>query len=137
MNPLPTPADDTSAPETRALDVSVAVIGGGPAGLMAAEVLQAAGHAVHVLDAMPSVGRKFLLAGKGGLNISHSEPAHLFASRYGARSTVIAPLLETFHADALRAWVKGLGVDTFVGSSGRIFPTDMKSASRSADAVCA
>ena len=128
MNPLPTPADATSAPETRTLDTDVAVIGGGPAGLMAAEVLQAAGHAVHVLDAMPSVGRKFLLAGKGGLNISHSEPAHLFASRYGSRSAVMEPLLGTFDADALRAWVSGLGVETFVGSSGRIFPTDMKSA---------
>ena len=95
---------------------------------MAAEVLQAAGHAVHVLDAMPSVGRKFLLAGKGGLNISHSEPAHLFASRYGSRSAVMEPLLGTFDADALQAWVSGLGVETFVGSSGRIFPTDMKSA---------
>jgi predicted flavoprotein YhiN len=93
------------------------VIGGGPAGLMAAEVLQAAGHAVHVFDAMPSVGRKFLLAGKGGLNISHSEPGHLFASRYGTRSAAVAPLLEAFDADALRDWVRGLGVDTFVGSS--------------------
>jgi len=104
------------------------VIGGGPAGLMAAEVLQAAGHTVHVFDAMPSIGRKFLLAGKGGLNISHSEPAPLFASRYGARSAAIEPLLGAFPADALKAWVQGLGLDTFVGSSGRIFPTDMKSA---------
>ncbi len=113
MNPLPTPADATSAPETRTLDIAVAVIGGGPAGLMAAEVLQAAGHAVHVLDAMPSVGRKFLLAGKGGLNISHSEPAHLFASRYGSRSAVMEPLLGTFDADALRAWVKRPGGGDF------------------------
>ena len=128
MNPLPTPADATPAPEARALDIPVAVIGGGPAGLMAAEVLQAAGHAVHLFDAMPSVGRKFLLAGKGGLNISHSEPAPLFASRYGTRSAAIAPLLGAFPADALMAWVQGLGLDTFVGSSGRIFPTDMKSA---------
>ncbi len=128
MNPLPTPADDTPAPEARALDIPVAVIGGGPAGLMAAEVLQAAGHAVHLFDAMPSVGRKFLLAGKGGLNISHSEPAPLFASRYGTRSAAMEPLLEAFPADALKAWVQGLGLDTFVGSSGRIFPTDMKSA---------
>jgi uncharacterized flavoprotein (TIGR03862 family) len=77
---------------------------------------------------MPSVGRKFLLAGKGGLNISHSEPAPLFASRYGTRSAAIAPLLGALPADALKAWVQGLGLDTFVGSSGRIFPTDMKSA---------
>jgi len=128
LNPLPTPADATPAHETRALDIPVAVIGGGPAGLMAAEVLQVAGHAVHLFDAMPSVGRKFLLAGKGGLNISHSEPAPLFASRYGTRSAAIAPLLGAFPADALKAWVQGLGLDTFVGSSGRIFPTDMKSA---------
>ena len=128
MNPLSTPADNTPAPEIRALDIPVAVIGGGPAGLMAAEVLQAEGHTVHVFDAMPSIGRKFLLAGKGGLNISHSEPAPLFASRYGTRSAVIEPLLGAFPADALKAWVQGLGLDTFVGSSGRIFPTDMKSA---------
>jgi len=128
LNPLPNPADATTARETRTLDIPVAVIGGGPAGLMAAEVLQAAGHTVHVLDAMPSVGRKFLLAGKGGLNISHSEPAPLFASRYGSRSGVIAPLLEAFDADALSAWVQGLGLNTFIGSSGRVFPTDMKSA---------
>jgi len=128
LNPLSTPADANPANETRAFDIPVAVIGGGPAGLMAAEVLQAAGHAVHVFDAMPSVGRKFLLAGKGGLNISHSEPSHLFASRYGTRRAAIAPLLGAFSADALRAWVQGLGLDTFVGSSGRIFPTDMKSA---------
>jgi len=118
LNPLPTPA----------LEIPVAVIGGGPAGLMAAEVLQAAGHAVHLFDAMPSVGRKFLLAGKGGLNISHSEPAALFASRYGDRSNRVAPWLQDFDGEALRAWVHGLGLDTFVGSSGRIFPVDMKSA---------
>ena len=118
MNPLPTPV----------FEVSVAVIGGGPAGLMAAEVLQAAGHTVHLFDAMPSVGRKFLLAGKGGLNISHSEPAALFASRYGDRSNRVAPWLQDFDGEALQAWVQGLGLDTFVGSSGRIFPVDMKSA---------
>jgi len=128
LNPLSTPADANPANETRAFDIPVAVIGGGPAGLMAAEVLQAAGHAVHVFDAMPSVGRKFLLAGKGGLNISHSEPSHLFASRYGTRRSAIEPLLGAFSADVLKAWVEGLGLDTFVGSSGRIFPTDMKSA---------
>ena len=118
MNPLPTPV----------LEIPVAVIGGGPAGLMAAEVLQAAGHAVHLFDAMPSVGRKFLLAGKGGLNISHSEPATLFTSRYAARADRVGPWLQDFDGEALRAWVHGLGLDTFVGSSGRIFPVDMKSA---------
>ncbi|WP_038496370.1 TIGR03862 family flavoprotein [Collimonas arenae] len=107
---------------------NVAVIGGGPAGLMAAEVLAAAGVQVDVYDAMPSVGRKFLLAGKGGMNLTHSEPYEAFLSRYGARREEIAPLLDQFGPDALRAWVQALGIDTFVGSSGRIFPTDMKAA---------
>ena len=106
----------------------VIVVGAGPAGLMAAEVLAAAGVAVHVYDAMPSVGRKFLLAGKGGLNLTHSEPAGIFASRYGARQGMIAPWLDTFGAEKVRDWAKGLGVDTFVGTSGRVFPADMKAA---------
>jgi len=127
--PIPlTPPTDASAFDAPAWDIPALVIGAGPAGLMAAEVLQAQGHLVHLCDAMPSVGRKFLLAGKGGLNISHAEPATIFASRYGARSGVIAPMLEDFNAEALRKWVQDLGLDTFVGSSGRIFPTDMKSA---------
>ena len=108
--------------------VSVAVIGGGPAGLMAAEALAAGGARVDVFDAMPSVGRKFLMAGKGGMNLTHSEPADAFLSRYGARSANIAPLLARFDSGALRDWVHGLGVETFVGSSGRVFPTDMKAA---------
>ncbi|WP_395827314.1 TIGR03862 family flavoprotein [Collimonas sp.] len=107
---------------------TVAVIGGGPAGLMAAEVLSAGGIQVDLYDAMPSVGRKFLLAGKGGMNLTHSEPYDAFLSRYGARRSYIAPLLEQFTPDALRAWVQTLGIDTFVGSSGRVFPTDMKAA---------
>lgn len=107
---------------------TVAVIGGGPAGLMAAEVLTAGGARVDVFDAMPSVGRKFLLAGVGGMNITHSEPFEAFASRYGARAAAIQPLLEAFSPDALRAWIHGLGVETFVGSSGRVFPTEMKAA---------
>ncbi len=106
----------------------VAVIGGGPAGLMAAEVLSAAGVAVDVYDAMPSVGRKFLMAGKGGMNITHAEDRERFVSRYGARSDDIAPLLEEFGADELRAWAQNLGISTFVGSSGRVFPEDMKAA---------
>ncbi len=106
----------------------VAVIGAGPAGLMAAETLAAAGHRVDVFDAMPSVGRKFLLAGKGGLNLTHSEGHAAFVARYGARSAELAPRLQDFGADALRAWAAGLGVATFVGSSGRVFPTDMKAA---------
>ena len=106
----------------------VMVLGAGPAGLMAAEVLSSAGVEVHVYDAMPSVGRKFLLAGKGGLNLTHSEPADLFVSRYGERRAQIGALLQDFGATELRAWSQGLGVDTFVGSSGRVFPTDMKAA---------
>ncbi|AZG14814.1 TIGR03862 family flavoprotein [Cupriavidus pauculus] len=104
------------------------VIGGGPAGLMAAEQMAARGVAVDVYDAMPSVGRKFLMAGKGGMNITHSEPADAFVARYGARADRIGPLLDDFGADALRAWVHDLGIDTFVGSSGRVFPTEMKAA---------
>ena len=108
----------------------VAVIGGGPAGLMAAEVLANAGGAVQVTvyDSMPSVGRKFLLAGKGGLNLAHSESFISFVSRYGDASAAMQPMLAEFGAQQLRDWALGLGVSTFVGSSGRIFPTDMKAA---------
>lgn len=105
-----------------------AIIGGGPAGLMAAEALLAGGVQVDLYDTMPSVGRKFLLAGKGGLNITHAEPAEKFLLRYGARRAQIAPLLEAFGADALRAWVYDLGIDTFVGTSQRVFPKEMKAA---------
>jgi len=106
----------------------VAIIGGGPAGLMAAEVLAQVGVRVELFDAMPSVGRKFLLAGVGGMNITHSEPKDAFIGRYGERQTEVAALLREFDADALRAWIHGLGIDTFVGTSGRVFPTDMKAA---------
>jgi predicted flavoprotein YhiN len=106
----------------------VAVIGGGPAGLMAAEVLAQAGVAVDLYDAMPSVGRKFLLAGKGGLNLTHSEPADRFAERYGERRDQIEALLRDFGAPELRAWAESLGIETFVGTSGRVFPKDMKAA---------
>ncbi|TCG07702.1 NAD(FAD)-utilizing dehydrogenase [Paraburkholderia steynii] len=106
----------------------VAVIGGGPAGLMAAEALASGGARVVVYDAMPSVGRKFLMAGKGGMNITHSEPIEPFLGRYGRRRADIAPLLDVFGPDALRAWLDELGVATFVGSSGRVFPSDMKAA---------
>ncbi len=108
--------------------IEVAIIGAGPAGLMAAEVLSAAGVTVDVFDAMPSVGRKFLLAGKGGLNLTHSEPFDAFVTRYGSRQTQVAPLLRDFDADAVRAWAAGLGIATFVGTSGRVFPTEMKAA---------
>ena len=106
----------------------VAVIGGGPAGLMAAETLAQGGVQVDVYDAMPSVGRKFLLAGVGGMNITHSDPFASFVARYGARAADIRPLLEAFPPAALREWIHGLGVETFVGSSGRVFPKDMKAA---------
>ncbi|MCC2974448.1 TIGR03862 family flavoprotein [Massilia sp. IC2-476] len=106
----------------------VAVIGGGPAGLMAAEVLAAGGVQVDVYDAMASVGRKFLLAGKGGMNITHSEEIQAFRNRYGSREREVARWLEAFDPQAVRDWIHGLGIDTFVGSSGRVFPTDMKAA---------
>ena len=107
----------------------VAIVGGGPAGLMAAEQLvMVDGLEVAVFDAMPSFGRKFLMAGKGGMNITHSEPMPVFVGRYGARQTVIAPLLEAFGPQQLREWIGGLGIETFVGSSGRVFPMEMKAA---------
>jgi predicted flavoprotein YhiN len=121
----------TSAlPQAASTPLRIAVIGGGPAGLMAAEVLASAGAAVsvQVYDAMPSVGRKFLLAGKGGLNLTHAEPAEPFMKRYGERRALVEPLLATFGAPQLRAWAEALGVETFVGSTGRMFPKDMKAA---------
>jgi uncharacterized flavoprotein (TIGR03862 family) len=106
----------------------VAIIGGGPAGLMAAEVLSLAGLKVDLYDGMPSVGRKFLLAGVGGMNITHSEAYPAFLSRYAERAPQMAPLLRAFGAEALCQWIHDLGIETFVGSSGRVFPTDMKAA---------
>ena len=105
---------------------SVAVVGGGPAGLFAAERLAAAGVAVTVYDQMPSLGRKFLMAGRGGLNLTHSEDLERFVSRYGPAAERLRPLLEAFQPDRLRAWAEGLGQATFVGSSGRVFPTALK-----------
>lgn len=107
---------------------SVAIIGGGPAGLMAAETLARAGVSVTVYDAMPSVGRKFLLAGVGGMNITHSEPKTAFIQRYREASPWVAEWLAAFDANALRDWIHGLDIDTFVGSSGRVFPVEMKAA---------
>lgn len=95
---------------------------------MAAEAASAGGARVDVYDSMPSVGRKFLMAGKGGMNLTHSEAASQFLARYGARSEQIGSLLNRFGAEALRSWVHDLGIETFVGSSGRVFPTDMKAA---------
>ena len=110
------------------LSPTVAVIGGGPAGLMAAEVLSASGAQVHVYDAMPSVGRKFLLAGRGGLNLTHSEPFDAFMSRFGERRAQLEPMLAQVGPQQVREWAAGLGIETFVGTSGRVFPTDMKAA---------
>ncbi len=108
--------------------MKVAVIGGGPAGLMAAEAAISRGACVDLYDAMPSVGRKLLLAGKGGLNLTHSESAEKFLDRYGERHQSIQPLLTEFGPVELRDWARTLGVETFVGSSGRVFPVDLKSA---------
>ena len=106
----------------------VAVIGGGPAGLMAAQAAAAGGAQVDLFDAMPSVGRKFLLAGRGGMNITHAEGYQSFVTRYGRQSHRLRPALDQFGPQQVRDWVHGLGVDTFVGSSNRVFPTDMKAA---------
>src|SRR5476651_1474115 len=100
----------------------VLVVGGGPAGLRAAELVSAAGKRVVLADHKPSAGRKFLVAGRGGLNLTHSEPVANFPARYGDASDRWAKLLVEFSPDDLRAWAKGLGVETFIGTSGRVFP---------------
>jgi len=104
----------------------IAIIGAGPAGLMAAETIAQGGARVTVYDAMPSVGRKFLMAGRGGLNLTHSEPLPTFLSRYGDARRQLAPCIEEFSPDRLRTWCEELGQPTFVGSSGRIFPKTLK-----------
>lgn len=109
-------------------DKTVAVIGGGPAGLFAAEHLRAAGLAVNLYEAKGSPGRKFLIAGKGGLNLTHSDPRPLFDSRYRERQAEVGAWLDGFDAEALSRWALGLGVETYVGSSGRVFPVDRKAA---------
>lgn len=106
--------------------MNIAVIGAGPAGLMAAEVLAAGGARVTVYDRMPSVGRKFLLAGRGGLNLTHSEPLDRFLTRYGDAVRYLHTAIDAFPPDALRAWSEGLGQPTFIGSSGRVFPQAFK-----------
>src|ERR1700754_2846419 len=103
------------------LENHAAVIGAGPAGLMAAEVLAQGGAGVTVYDAMPSAGRKFLMAGRGGLNLTHSEALPEFLKRYGAATPLLAPAIEAFPPDRLRAWSEALGQPTFIGSSGRVF----------------
>jgi len=110
----------------RAMTKTAAVIGAGPAGLMAAEVLSAGGVAVTVYDRMPSVGRKFLMAGRGGLNLTHSERPEIFLTRYGTASANLRPMLEAFPPSSLIEWANTLDAETFTGSSGRIFPKAMK-----------
>jgi uncharacterized flavoprotein (TIGR03862 family) len=106
----------------------LAIVGGGPAGLMAAEVARAAGVDVDLYEAKGSVGRKFLIAGKGGLNLTHSQPRPGFDARYGARASEVGAWLDGFDGDSLRDWARELGVDTYVGTSGRVFPMDRKAA---------
>lgn len=106
----------------------IIVVGAGPAGLMAAEVIRAAGHDVDVYDAKPTACRKFLLAGIGGLNITHSEPYAEFIQRYYEKSAWMEESIHSFNADHLRQWVHNLGIETFVGTSGRVFPKEMKAA---------
>jgi len=127
-DPLSGRADVHSPSDSAARCAGAAVIGGGPAGLMAAETLAAAGFAVDLFDAMPSTGRKLLLAGKSGLNITHDEVLARFVARYGDRAPQVKTWLDALGPGALRAWVHELGVETFVGSSGRVFPTGMKAA---------
>lgn len=105
---------------------TAAVIGGGPAGLMAAETLARAGVSVTVHDRMPSVGRKLLMAGRGGLNLTHAEPLPVFLSRYGTAQSWLEPIVSFFPPDSLIAWCHDLGLPTFVGSSSRVFPSAMK-----------
>jgi uncharacterized flavoprotein (TIGR03862 family) len=104
----------------------IAVVGGGPAGLMAAQGLAEAGHQVHIYERKPSVGRKFLMAGRGGLNLTHSEPLPDFMARYGDAEDFLSPHINAFTPNDLRAWAQKFGQETFVGSSGRIFPKAMK-----------
>src|SRR5690606_27307104 len=104
----------------------IAIIGGGPAGLMAAEIAASHGHEVFVFDAMPSVGRKLLMAGKSGLNITHSEPHERFRTRFGAAGEHLAAAVDAFDGKAIIDWCSGLGIETFAGSSGRVFPKAMK-----------
>jgi uncharacterized flavoprotein (TIGR03862 family) len=115
-------------PDSRYNAPGLVIIGGGPAGLMAAEVARAAGVEVDLYEAMGSVGRKFLIAGKGGLNLTHAEPRPGFDQRYRERSQAVGHWLDDFDADALREWARGLGVDTYVGTSDRVFPLDRKAA---------
>lgn len=108
------------------MDKRIAIVGGGPAGLMAAEVISGAGYFVTVYEGMPTVGRKLLMAGKSGLNLTHAEAMGDFFSRFGAARAFLKPILAAFDNEAVREWAAGLGSETFVGSSGRVFPKAMK-----------
>ena len=108
------------------LNKNVSVIGAGPSGLMAAEILAQGGASVTIHDHMPAPARKFLLAGRGGLNLTHSEPLEAFLERYGEAKPLLEPAIRAFPPEALIAWANGLGIETFVGSSGRVFPKQMK-----------
>ena len=119
---------NSDAPQRTSDDGGVVVVGGGPAGLMAAEAARATGADVHLYDWLGSVGRKFLIAGKGGLNLTHSEEAASFTARYGTRAQEVGRWLAQFDAGAVREWARALGVETFIGSSGRVFPLDLKAA---------
>ncbi len=110
------------------LPKTIAIIGGGPAGLMAAQFASGQGFEVHVYERKASVGRKFLIAGRGGMNLTHSEAFEPFCSRFGSEQDSVSAWLKDFDNDAIRAWASDLGIDTFIGSSGRVFPTDMKAA---------
>ncbi len=105
---------------------NIAIIGGGPSGLMAAEIIAGAGHQVTIYDAMPTMGRKFLLAGRGGLNLTHSEPLEKFVTRYFEASNWLAPIIKDYDPQKLRKWCEELGEETFIGTSGRVFPRSMK-----------
>jgi uncharacterized flavoprotein (TIGR03862 family) len=129
MRPNPKPARCIAASLRQPVTSNrVAIIGAGPAGLMAAEAARAAGAEVDLYDRLASAGRKFLIAGKGGLNLTHSEAFDAFVARYGARRDEVGRWLAQFGADAVRDWARGLGVETFVGTSGRVFPADLKAA---------
>ena len=126
MTDAPDTAFSPGAFSPDAFSLGVAIIGAGPAGLMAAEVIAAAGRSVAVFERMPTPARKLLLAGRGGLNLTHSEALDAFTARYGAQAPLFADLLAGFSPADLRDWAAGLGIETFVGSSGRVFPVQMK-----------
>ena len=111
---------------------AIAIIGAGPAGLMAAEILSAAGHVVTIYERMPSMARKFLMAGRGGLNLTHSEPLERFNTRYTGGADQVQRAIKYFPPGELVAWANALGQETFIGTSGRVFPKAMKASLRNA-----